>query len=63
MWRSGRNNNIIALLGIYDLGFQAWCFGDMKAHCSFRDEEGFVVHLVPVRGRTRGLGRDYKLDS
>lgn len=47
-----RNNNIITFLRIDDLGLQPWGLGDVEAHGAFCDEEGFVVHFVPVRGRT-----------
>jgi hypothetical protein len=51
MRSSGRHNDVITLFRIDYLGLQAGRLRNVETHSAFRDQEGFIVHFVPVRGR------------
>ena len=60
MRRTNRNSHEVANLGI---NIALWFVeaGGMEAHSSFGDEEGLIVHFVPMRWRAGCVRRDDEL--
>ena len=56
MRRPDRHNHVVSSLRIYILGI--FIAGGREADCAFGDEEGLVVHFVPVGWRTGHAGGD-----
>lgn len=58
MRRADGDDHVVARLGVDDLLVFARVFGvrDVEADAALGDEEGLVVHFVPVGWRAGGFG-------
>lgn len=59
---SHRDSNVIAWLSV-DIGLGFLEASGMEAHGSFGHEEGFIVHLVPMRRRAGSVRWDDELNG
>ena len=61
--RSDGHDHVVPSFGVDDFLIRAWVarLRDVEADGALGDEEGLVVHFVPVRWRAWGFGRHYEL--